>query len=206
MISINAASLNKKENYKLLSGSVIPRPIAFVTSMDSEGTLNAAPFSFFNVVSAEPPMIAFSVGRVDGKMAKHTSRNILKNKEFVVHIVDETILHEMNQTAAPYEDGISEVDKVNLTSIDSEKVTVPSLKEPKIRMECRLSQSIPLGKDGVYSNDLLIGEVLCYHFDEAVYEDGKIIAEALNPVARLAGPNYANLGNYQTIARPTDTK
>ncbi len=92
MKSINPKELSKKDNYKLLSGSVIPRPIAFVTSMNEHGTLNAAPFSFFNMVAGTPPLIVLSVGRIRGEIAKHTGKNILQNKEFVVHILDMDLL------------------------------------------------------------------------------------------------------------------
>ncbi|TFB22033.1 flavin reductase family protein [Filobacillus milosensis] len=203
MKSINPNDLSGKENYKLLSGSVIPRPIAFVTSLNEKGILNAAPFSFFNMVSGTPPLIVLSVGRVKGEIKKHTAKNILSGKEFVVHILDMNLLEQMNQTSAPYSEDVSEIERVGLNTVDSDLIKVPGVKESKVRLECQLFQHIPLGEDGNYNNDLFLGKVIRYHIDEQICEDGKINAENLNPIARLAGPNYAELGETIYLERPT---
>ncbi|WP_027962963.1 flavin reductase family protein [Halalkalibacillus halophilus] len=207
MKGIDPNQLTKQENYKLLSGVVIPRPIALVTSVNENGVVNAAPYSFYNVISAEPPLVAISVGRIDGEMKKHTALNAMKQKSFVVHIVDESILEKMNQTAAPYRDEISEIEKANLTQVPSDLVKVHGIKECKVRMECELYDAIPLGENGTYSNDLLIGKVLKYHIDEKIeIPPYKIDSTSLKPVARLSGPNYATLSNPIYLERPTDTE
>ncbi|MDQ0352990.1 flavin reductase (DIM6/NTAB) family NADH-FMN oxidoreductase RutF [Alkalibacillus filiformis] len=207
MIQIDPNQLDSKENYKLLSGCVIPRPIAFVTSEHEDGVVNAAPFSFFNMLGSNPLLIAISVGRVDGEITKHTAKNILSQKEFVVHIVDVDMLEQMNQTAAPYKEHISEVEKANLTTIPSTHVSVPGIKECKVRLECELFEHMPLGENGEYNNDLILGKVIQYHIDESVYQENyKIDAENLNPLARLAGPNYAILSEPLFLERPTDTE
>ncbi|RIL38039.1 flavin reductase family protein, partial [Mammaliicoccus fleurettii] len=123
MKQFKADTLSKKQNYKLLSGSIIPRPIAFVTSQDKSGHLNAAPFSFFNIVNSAPPMIMISTVRSEGKR-KDTTVNIEETEEFVVHITDETIVEEVNKTAAPIERTSNELKRTNLTCIDSELVSV----------------------------------------------------------------------------------
>src|SRR5699024_1163612 len=110
--------LSKRQNYKLLSGSVIPRPIAFVTSQDKNGKLNAAPFSFFNVVNSAPPMIMISTGRSEGKR-KDTSLNIEETENFVVHITDETNVEQINRTAAPLDRTENELERTALTLVDS---------------------------------------------------------------------------------------
>ena len=191
MKGINPNQLSDIQNYKLLSGSVIPRPIAFVTSEDEKGNLNGAPFSFFNVVNNKPPMIAIAAQRSNGKR-KDTAINIEKTKEFVVHITDEFNIEDINETAAPlkYED--NELERTSLTLISSSI----------IRFECKLDQMIQLGtkNDGA---DLIIGEVVMYHINEDVYfEDSKIDFNQLKPVARLAGNNYSKLGDTFTIKRP----
>ncbi|WP_188208068.1 flavin reductase family protein [Alkalibacillus aidingensis] len=207
MKTIDPKTLNKQENYKLLSGSIIPRPIAFVTSQNEQGVINAAPYSFFNMISAEPLLVAISVGRIDGEIVKHTAKNALSQKEFVVHIVDVDLIEQMNQTSAPYKEHISEIDKANLTTIPSDKVSVPGIKECKIRLECELFDHIPLGENGEYHNDLLIGKVVQYHIDHTVYQDGnKIDAQALNPLARLSGPSYSTLDQPIHLERPTETE
>ena len=101
MLSIDPSTISERENYKFLIGSIIPRPIAFVTSMSQEGILNGAPFSYFNIVSSNPPMISLAIQRSGGKQ-KDTARNILESKEFVVHIVDEQNVEKINKTAAAF--------------------------------------------------------------------------------------------------------
>jgi len=126
MIKIDPKEKSGKDNYKLLSGSVIPRPIAFVTSQNKEGVVNAAPFSFFNVVTASPPLISVSVGRRDGETVKHTAQNIIENEEFVVHIVDESYMEDMNQTAGSYDKDVSEIEHTGLNLVGSQMVEVPN--------------------------------------------------------------------------------
>lgn len=201
MKGINPNQLSDIQNYKLLSGSVIPRPIAFVTSEDEKGNLNGAPFSFFNVVNNKPPMIAIAAQRSNGKR-KDTAINIEKTKEFVVHITDEFNIEDINETAVPlkYED--NELERTSLTLISSSIIQTSAVKEANIRFECKLDQIIQLGtkNDGA---DLIIGEVVMYHISEDVYfEDSKIDSNQLKPVARLAGNNYSKLGDIFTIKRP----
>lgn len=201
MKQFNPEQLSDIQNYKLLSGSVIPRPIAFVTSKDHEGTLNAAPFSFFNVVNNAPPMIAIAAQRADGER-KDTAVNIEQTKEFVVHITDEMNVEEINKTAAPLEAGDNELDHTALTLINSEIVDTPAIREAKVRFECKLNQIVVLGSEE-NGADLIIGEVVMYHIeDETYFEDSKINPNELKPVARLAGNDYAKLGETFTIQRP----
>lgn len=202
MKKIKAQELSDIQNYKLLSGSVIPRPIAFVTTQNSNEEINAAPFSFFNVVNNAPPMIAIATQRAESKR-KDTAINIEDTKEFVVHVTDEINVEDVNKTAAPLKYDENELKRTTLTMIDSDLVNVPAIKEAKIRFECKLNQIVKLGddKDG---SDLIIGEVVMYHIDDEVYfDDSKINANLLNPVARLAGNDYSKLGETFTIERPT---
>lgn len=202
MKKIKAETLSDMQNYKLLSGSIIPRPIAFVTTQNLKGDINAAPFRFFNVVNHTPPMIAIAVQRTKGNR-KDTSINIEQSGEFVVHITDEAIVNDVNETAAPLEYGVNELKRTSLSMIDSDLIKVPAIKEAKVRFECKLHQIVQLGnKDN--GSDLIIGEIVVYHIDEEVYfEDSKIDANQLNPVARLAGNDYSLLGQTFTVNRPT---
>ena len=199
MKKIKAETLSDMQNYKLLSGSIIPRPIAFVTTQNLKGDINAVPFSFFNHT---PPMIAIAVQRTKGNR-KDTSINIEQSGEFVVHITDEAIVNDVNETAAPLEYGVNELKRTSLSMIDSDLIKVPAIKEAKVRFECKLHQIVQLGnKDN--GSDLIIGEIVMYHIDEEVYfEDSKIDANQLNPVARLAGNDYSLLGQTFTVNRPT---
>src|SRR5690606_20166550 len=126
-----------RENYKFLIGSVIPRPVAFVTSLSKDGVLNGAPFSYFNIVSSNPPLISLSVQRSKGER-KDTARNIIQTGEFVVHIVDEDHVKKINETAASLPADESEIEYAGLTPVKSDIVSVAGIKEAKIRMECVL--------------------------------------------------------------------
>jgi flavin reductase (DIM6/NTAB) family NADH-FMN oxidoreductase RutF len=201
LLSIDPSTISERENYKLLIGSIIPRPIAFVTSVSDNGTVNGAPFSYFNIVSANPPMISLSIQRSGGKQ-KDTARNIIHSKEFVVHIVDEQNVEKVNETAATLPPNQSEIELAELTLVESEKIKVPGVKESKIRMECALEQSLELGENGLISCDLLIGRIVQFHFDEDIYEEGKINQVCLGAVSRLAGINYAKIGEVFAMERP----
>lgn len=203
MLMIDPETQTERENYKLLIGAILPRPIAFVTTLSSQGVLNAAPYSYFNIVAANPPMVSISVQRKDG-IYKDTSRNILDTGSFVVHISDEDYMEAINQTAANLPPEESEVSLAGLTPAPSEKIPVPGIAEAKIRMECVLEKSVALG--GTPSSpacDLIIGKVVCFHVEDNLYENGRIDSQKLKPVSRLAGNNYAKLGAMFTIERPS---
>jgi flavin reductase (DIM6/NTAB) family NADH-FMN oxidoreductase RutF len=201
LLSIDPASLSERENYKFLIGSIIPRPIAFVTTTSKHGVLNGAPFSYFNIVSSNPPMISLSIQRPSGRQ-KDTARNIMESKEFVVHIVDEQNVEMINQTAASLPPEESEVVLANLTSVASVKLSVPGVKEAKIRMECILEHSLQLGGSETSGCDFIIGKVVQFHIDENIYENGRIDPRGLAAVSRLAGNNYAKIGEIFEIERP----
>lgn len=200
MKSIDPEILSERDNYKFLVGSIIPRPIAFVTTLSEEGILNGAPFSYFNIVTSNPPMVSVSVQRINGR-PKDTAVNAAHKKAFVVHIADESYIKALNQTAASLPPDESEVEASGLTPVKSEKIDVPGIKEAKIRMECLLEKTIPLGENEA-SCDLLIGRVVHYHISEELYENGRIHADRLQPVSRLAGSYYAKLGEMFSIERP----
>ncbi|OMD80029.1 hypothetical protein BSK49_28525 [Paenibacillus odorifer] len=200
MISMDPKHNSERENYKLLIGTIIPRPIAFVTTQSEEGLLNGAPFSYFNIVSSNPPMVSLAIQRPAGRL-KDTARNIYDNQQFVVHIVDGENVAKINQTAATLPASESEIELANLTPIQSTSVAVPGVLEAKVRMECKLVQAIPLGGEEPGS-DLFIGEIVQFHIDESIYQEGHIDPRVLNAVSRLAGNNYATLGEIFTIDRP----
>lgn len=201
LISIDPKKNTERENYKLLIGSIIPRPIAFVTTKSEQGIINGAPFSFFNIVSSNPPMISLAVQRPNGRI-KDTARHIHHQQQFVVHIVDEDNVKQVNETAASLPVTESEIDRAQFTLIDSQLISVPGIQEAKVRMECRLVQSIPLMNGDEQTGDLFIGEVVQYHIDETIYNEGRIDPRTLKAVSRLAGSNYAKIGDIFEIARP----
>jgi flavin reductase (DIM6/NTAB) family NADH-FMN oxidoreductase RutF len=185
------------DNYRLLIGSVVPRPIAFVTSLDEDGTVNAAPFSFFNIVSDAPPMVMISCVRKPAGEMKDTARNIVDGKEFIVHIVDEDNITAINHTSINAPRGINELELAGLTAVPGQMVSVPRVQECKIAMECRLVQHVELGHC-----DMLIGEVLCFYIEDELYENGRIDIGGLKPVSRLAGAAYGTIGRTFELERP----
>ncbi|WP_010284902.1 flavin reductase family protein [Bacillus timonensis] len=201
MLSIDPTSISERENYKFLIGSIIPRPIAFVTTLSEEGVLNGAPFSYFNIVSSNPPMISLSIQRTEGRQ-KDSARNITTLKEFVVHIVDEQNVEKINKTAASLPPNQSEIKLAGLTSIESVKVSVPGVKEAKVRLECVLEQSLELGGVNSPGCDFIIGRVVQYHIEGDIYAKGRIDPRGLAAVSRLAGANYAKIGDLFEIERP----
>jgi flavin reductase (DIM6/NTAB) family NADH-FMN oxidoreductase RutF len=196
LISIDPSQNKERDNYKLMIGSIIPRPIAFVTSLAGDGTLNGAPFSYFNIISSNPPMISVTVQHKRNEK-KDTARNILNRKEFVVHIVDEDNVEKINETAANLPSNESEVTAAGLTQIPSAIITVPGVEEAKIRMECTLEHVVEF--DGC---DLIIGKIVQFHISKDIYEDGKINPRGLCAVSRLAGSSYAKVGEIFDIERP----
>lgn len=195
------ASLNtERENYKLLTGTILPRPIAFVTTRNENGSINGAPFSYFNVVSADPPLISLAVQRRQGT-PKDTARNILREKEFVVHGVDGENVVEINRTAASLPPEESELEGSALTLVESTAVRTPGIRETKVRMECLLVDAHHYG-DGDSGVDLLIGRVLVYHIDDRIYDAGRIDPHALGAWSRLAGISYASIGEITEMERP----
>lgn len=201
MLSIDPSKNTERENYKFLIGSIVPRPIAFVTTLSDENIVNGAPFSYFNIVSSNPPMISLAIQRATGRQ-KDTARNIIGLKEFVVHVVDEDNVEEINKTAASLPPNESEIEIANLTLVDSVKISVPGVKEAKIRMECIVEQSLELGGQDSPGVDLIIGKVVQFHIDEDIFEKGRIDPIGLGAVSRLAGTNYAKIGEIFSIERP----
>lgn len=202
MKKIDPKQISERENYKFLIGSIIPRPIAFVTSISEDGVVNAAPFSFFNIVSSNPPMISVSIQRKKGEL-KDTARNIRAKEQFVVHIVDTENVEQVNKTAANLPPDESEIAVAGLSLVKSEKIDVPGVKEAKVRLECVLEKALELGGD--YENagcDLIVGKVVYYHIEESLYEDGRIDPKGLGAISRLAGNDYAKIGEQFTIERP----
>lgn len=191
----------RKENYKFLIGTIIPRPIAFVTSSSKNGRINAAPFSYFNIVSSSPPMISISIIR-DSDDPKDTARNIIETKEFVVHIVDSENVYEINNTSInlPYEE--SELDLTKLTLVPSKKIKVPGIKESKVRFETILEKHIEIKDGDKVVTDLIVGKVVGFQILEEMLDDGRTNPLKLDPVARLAGSNYSKLGKIFSLERP----
>lgn len=192
--------MEASELYTLLTGVIVPRPIAWVTSLGLNNVVNLAPFSCFTFVSPKPPMIGISIGMRDGAI-KDTARNILTHKEFVVNIAHESMIESIHRSAADYPPDVSEVEILGLTLRGGTRIKVPLVAEAPISMECRLHQSIDCGDVG---SRFLIGEIVAFHIQDGLSRDNKIDTDRLRPACRIAGPNYAVLGRI--IPMSTDAE
>lgn len=201
MLSFDPRAQTERENYKLLIGTIIPRPISFITSQSKEGIVNAAPFSYFNIAATDPPMLSVSFQRKNGVL-RDSARNILETKEFVIHIVDADNVTDVNKTAASLPPQESEIKLTDFELVPSEAISVPAVRQARARFECTLEKAIELGNSTEITADLLIGKIERFHIAEEIYEDGKINYEKLQAISRLAGHDYAEIGKVFSMERP----
>jgi flavin reductase (DIM6/NTAB) family NADH-FMN oxidoreductase RutF len=202
-ISFDPAQCDSKTIYRLMIGAIVPRPIAFVSTISPDGRGNLAPFSFFNGVSSRPPALMIAITRKKGGEKKDSLINIEANGEFVVQTVSESIASPMNQTSADYPYGVDEMKKVGLTPVPSVKIRPVRVQEALIHFECKLLKTVEVGDGGEGSSTLVIGEIVWIHLAPEVYVNGHISAEVLKPLARMAGSQYTTLGSLLEIPRPT---
>lgn len=205
MLHYPTSQLTSKQAYKFLSGSIIPRPIAWVTTLNQEhGTINAAPFSFFNAVASDIPLVTLAILRRAGSI-KDTARNILATNELVIHLVDDDVVESMNKTAASFEPEQSEITINEIETTASNSVTVPGITAAPIRMEAHLHQYVPIkNHEEQIITDLFILEITDFHFAETVFdkENEYILPEEFNPIARLAGNTYSHIDGLFDLKRP----
>ena len=187
--------------YKLMIGSIVPRPIAFVSSMSPEGIRNLAPFSFFNGVCSNPPIILFStVIRKDG-LQKDTLNNVEATGEFVVNIVSEEFAEKMNVTSAEFPPDVDEFVESGLTPIPSDLVKPPRVKESKIGMECKLARIVRFGA-GPGGGCTVFGEILRFHIADELFDNYRIDQDKLHAIGRMGGPTYTRTRDRFDLIRP----
>jgi flavin reductase (DIM6/NTAB) family NADH-FMN oxidoreductase RutF len=204
---LDPQTLGERETYKLLIGCVVPRPIAWVSTVDIAGAKNLAPFSFFNGIGSNPPALSISVNYVDSPdQRKDTLRNINATGEFVVNIVDEDLAQAMNMTAANYPPGVDEFDIAGVAAIPSVTVSPARVAGAPVSLECRLFTLVPVG-EGPGSATLVIGVIQMIHVrSEIVDERHHIDITKLRPIARLAGSGYAYVHETFDMVRPVYNK
>jgi flavin reductase (DIM6/NTAB) family NADH-FMN oxidoreductase RutF len=190
--------LSPHDRYKLLGGVVVPRPIALVTTLDANGAVNAAPFSFFNLFSEDPPLIVLGLQHKADRMPKDTTRNIHRDGEFVIHMVDEPLASAMNDCAVDFPAGESEAAAAGLATLPSVDVRVPRLAAAPFALECKRTVSLAFGP----GRELLVGEVLRVHARDGLVDAASMYVDlaAYRPIGRLFG----NLYTYQREAFAMD--
>jgi len=202
-MNIDVAQAPFLDVYQTLVSVVTPRPIAWVTTVDLEGRVNLAPFSFFNAFGGNPPVMVFSPTlRRDGSK-KDTLLNVEATGEFVVNVAVAPLANEVNASSKELPRGQSEADYVGLHTVPSVKVKPPRLAESPVNLECKLLQVVPVGQ-GPIAGNLVIGEVLMIHVaDRVLDEAGKVDPRKLQTIARLGGDWYCHTSDLFTMHRPT---
>ena len=190
-VTVAASGLDTQRAYKLIIGCVVPRPIAWITTVSAAGRVNAAPFSSYNYVSHSPPMVAVNVGLRAGQL-KDTARNILETREFVVNVATESTRQAMHDCSADFPPEAGEPEALGIALLPSRFVKPPRIASSPVHMECRLDQAVRLGTG---NNTLYIGEVIAFHLSPTVFDGEKVDSAALRPLARLGGPYYTTLGS-----------
>lgn len=201
-MQLDPLKASQKDIYKLLTGTIIPRPIGWVSSINEKGVPNLAPFSYFNAVGDDPPHIMFSTVRT-GDKNKDTLNNVLATKQFVVNLATMELVEAMNNTSANLPPDDSEFNYAGLTPEPSVLIKPPRVKESPVSFECELVHhySLENHKDG--GAVIMIGRIVMFHIDDAILqENSRINLDVYKPVARLAGSNYAGLGEIFSIKRP----
>jgi flavin reductase (DIM6/NTAB) family NADH-FMN oxidoreductase RutF len=206
---VDPATTGYRDIYKLMIGAIVPRPIAFVSSLSAAGVRNLAPFSFFTAISANPPVICFSPmvrggdGSHPGGAGSHkdTLHNIEATREFVVNIVSEEFAAQMNITSAEFPPEIDEFEQSGLTPLASDLVAPPRVQESHIHMECRLLQIVHVSRQPL-GGSLVIGEVLRFHIEAGFCEDFRIDPDKLHAIGRMAGSTYARTTDRFELTRP----
>ncbi len=194
-MEIDPKDLKAEESYRLLVGMVVPRPIAWVSTVSRAGVVNLAPFSMFTFVSPKPPMLAISVGR-KGNVYKDTARNIFDSEEFVVNIANRALLEAVHHSADEFPPDVSEVDVLGLDMAPSRVVKPPRVAAAPVNFECRFRHCFEFGET---RSRLIIGEVVMMHLRDGLVRNGKVESAEIDPIARLGGPKYATLGEIITM-------
>jgi flavin reductase (DIM6/NTAB) family NADH-FMN oxidoreductase RutF len=193
---------NYQDVYKVLIGAIVPRPIAFVSTISPEGSRNLAPFSFFTAISANPPVVCFCPTRRPGpEPRKDTLRNVTETREFVVNIVSEEIAQQMNMTSGDFAADVDEFEAAGLTPIPSDLVKPPRVAESHVHMECKLYLTLEIS-DLPGGGNLVIGEVVRLHVDDAYVDSFKIDADKLRAIGRMGGNSYVRTTDRFDMIRP----
>jgi flavin reductase (DIM6/NTAB) family NADH-FMN oxidoreductase RutF len=198
-MEIPADSLSAREAYALLISSIVPRPVAWISTRSEQGILNLAPFSFFMGVGSQPPLLAVSVGHRKGN-PKDTTDNIRQTSQFVVNICTRSLADKMVVTSAEVSPDVDEFQLAQLTPCDSVAVRAPGVAESPIRLECQLHSIIEPTPNPVH---LILGQILHFHIDDQIMTGSLPDPRKLDPIARLGNAFYASLGDIFEIARPS---
>lgn len=200
-MELDPEALELRARYALMIGTIQPRPIAWVSTVSPAGATNIAPFSFFTGIGANPMTLCFSSANDRNGKKKDTLLNVEATRQFVVNFATEANAAKMNQTSAPYPYGVSEIEKCGLTPRPSVKVKPPRVAESPAAFECELLQVVALGEGPLVGN-LIIGKVVYIHYDDQIYNGGKIRHQDLRAIGRMEGAWYSRTQDAFELPRP----
>jgi len=203
-VKVDPRTISGDAAYYWMVASIVPRPIAWVSTLNEDGTANLAPFSFFTGVGSDPPTCLFCVGRktkVEIGTRKDTWANVERTGEYVIHIVPDALAQRMNLTSKEYPHGVDEFDVAGVTKAPSERVAPPRVAEAPVAMECRLQKIVPVGEPGD-DTAVIIGEILFWHVHDEIVTGGRIDAAKLDAVGRMGGALYARTRDRFEMPRP----
>ena len=196
------AERRRRDNFKTLLSCVLPRPIAFVSTISTDGVPNLAPFSFFNAVGTNPPAVIFSPATKADGSDKDTIVNLRAVKEFVVNVVPHNIRNAMNEASYAFPPDVNEFEAAGFTPLESRFVRPFRVAESPVHLECKLIQIVPVG-DGPLSANICIGEIVCFHVaDEMLLDDGSVDVKKIDLVGRLGGPDYSTIRDRFAMPKP----
>lgn len=199
-MKINPADLDRRGRHELMMSAVVPRPIAWISTVGADGIFNLAPFSSFTTIGVNPPLIVVSIGPKRGGEEKDTLRNIRFSKDFVVNVVDENLAKAMNQSSFEYPSNVSEFKEVGLTPVKSDLVKSPRVAESPVNIECKVAQILKLGETG----QVIIGEVVLVHVKDELWTGEYIEPSRLKAVARIGGiQSYCRTRDIFEMERPS---
>jgi len=199
-VKVEPSSLHGKELHDFFSSVIVPRPIAFISSVNAQGQYNAAPFSTFSRLTLDPPIVVLAFGRRKGQK-KDTVRNIEAVGDFVINMVDEDLAERMNQAAADYPPEIDEIREVGLTALKSDKVKSPRIAEAPLSLECKLVQTVEVGNKPNRST-IFLGEILVVHIKDEIMTNGKLDPLKAKIIGRLGDGNlYCRTTNTFSMKR-----
>ena len=198
---LDPSEISAQDAYKFMIGAIVPRPIAWVSSISPDGVVNLAPFSFFTGICANPLTLCFAPMRRTDGTAKDTLNNVTATGEFVVNVVSEPLVAAMNTTSQQFAPDESEFDATGLTPVASRIVAPPRVGEALAQFECQVLQIVTIS-EAPLGGSLVIGKVVALHVDDAIYHKGRIDLAGLQPVGRCAGQTYVRVTDTFELARP----
>ncbi|MFC1988502.1 flavin reductase family protein [Chloroflexota bacterium] len=203
-MKLNPNNMENQDIARLLHDVVVPRPIAWVSTVDEHGIYNLAPFSAYSMIGGKPPLICFSIGTPRNGQKKDTILNIEFTNEFVISVVTDELAEAMNNTSASYPRNISEYEEARVTPVKAEIVKVPMVRESPVNMECKVIQILKFGKAPILRY-LIIGEILIVHIADELYDEQTRRISGLKAVGRLGGDGdiYCHTGDTFQMKRPT---